>query len=66
FEEKANAENFVIQCRKTGYDDAEILFFTCLMYPVSIGRFASPDKALKQKHEYDSIFGENSMIFKTE
>jgi hypothetical protein len=65
FEEKFNAENFVLQCRKIGYDKAEILFFTDFMYPVSIGRFAMPDEALKQKREYDGKFGENSLIFKT-
>ncbi|MDR1170191.1 MAG: hypothetical protein LBK97_05080 [Prevotellaceae bacterium] len=65
FEEKAAAENFVMQCRKMGYGKAEILFFTGILYPVSIGRFASPDEALVQKREYDSRFGENTLIFRT-
>jgi hypothetical protein len=65
FEEKDNAEKFVLQCRKNGYDNAEILCVTTVLYPVSIGDFASLDEALDKKQEYDSIFEENSMIFKT-
>ncbi|MDR2287179.1 MAG: hypothetical protein LBE04_06860 [Prevotellaceae bacterium] len=62
FEERDKAENFVLQCRKMGYDKAEILSFIGVFYPVSIGKFASPDEAINKKQEYDKIFGENSLI----
>jgi hypothetical protein len=65
FEEKDNAEKFVLQCRKTGYDKAEILPFTDVLYPVSIGKFTSFDEAMNKKQEYDSRFGENSLILYT-
>jgi hypothetical protein len=65
FEDKASAENFMLQCRKIGYDRAEILSMTGILYPVSIGCFASQDEALKIKLKYDSIFKENSLIYKT-
>jgi hypothetical protein len=64
FEEKINAENFVLQCRKMGYDKAEILSVTGILYPVSIGGFTSHDEALGTKHRYDSIYKENSLIYK--
>jgi hypothetical protein len=65
FEEKDNAENFVHQCRKMGYDNAEILSFIGVFYPVSIGKFASHHEAINKKQEYDKQFGENSLIMKT-
>jgi hypothetical protein len=65
FEDRDNAEKFVLQCKKNGYDSAEILFMTNVLYPVSIGVFASRDEALNKKQEYDDWFGEHSMIFKT-
>jgi hypothetical protein len=65
FEEKINAETFVLQCRKMGYDKAEILSATGALYPVSIGSFTSRNEALNTKLKYDSIFGENSFIYKT-
>jgi hypothetical protein len=65
FEEKDNAERFVQQCKKNGYDKAEILYVTNALYPVSIGDYVSPDEALSIKQEYDSRFGENALIFKT-
>jgi hypothetical protein len=65
FEDKINAENFVLQCRQTGYDNAEILSVTGVLYPVSIGGFASQNEALETKLKYDSIFEENSFIYKT-
>ncbi|MDR1583745.1 MAG: hypothetical protein LBS55_10920 [Prevotellaceae bacterium] len=64
FEEKINAENFVLQCKKIGYDETEILYFTDVLYPVSIGKFASLDDALDKKRKYDNQFGENSLIIK--
>jgi hypothetical protein len=65
FEEKDKAGDFVLQCRKMGYDKAEILLFTDVFYPVSIGKFTSPDDAMNKKQEYDKQFGENSLIMKT-
>ncbi|MDR0725088.1 MAG: SPOR domain-containing protein [Prevotellaceae bacterium] len=65
FEEKDNAEKFVLQCKKNGYNRAEILSLTNVLYPVSIGAFASQDEALSKKQEYDERFGENSMILRT-
>jgi hypothetical protein len=65
FEDKINAENFVLQCRQTGYDKAEILSMAGVLYPVSIGSFTSQSEALETKLKYDSIFGENSLIYKT-
>jgi hypothetical protein len=65
FEDRDNAEKFVLQCRKNGYRCAEILFMTSVLYPVSIGVFASRDEALNKRQEYDDRFGENSMILKT-
>jgi hypothetical protein len=62
FEEKDNAEKFVFQCRKNGYDQAEILFLTSVFYPVSIGAFPSQDEALICKQEYESRFGGYSII----
>jgi hypothetical protein len=64
FEEKINAENFVLQCRLMGYDKAEILSMTGILHPVSIGSFASQNEALETKLKYDSLFGENSLIYK--
>jgi hypothetical protein len=66
FEEKENAENFVRQCKKNGYDKAEILCVTTALYSVSIGSFASSDEAATEKRKYDEKFGENSLIIKTE
>ncbi|MDR1593595.1 MAG: hypothetical protein LBS43_03785 [Prevotellaceae bacterium] len=62
FEEKSNAGNFVLQCRKIGCDKAEILSFTDAFYPVSIGKFTSLGEAMNKKQEYDKRFGENSLI----
>ncbi|MDR2027579.1 MAG: SPOR domain-containing protein [Prevotellaceae bacterium] len=64
FEEKDNAEKFVLQCRKIGYDKAELLSVTNVLYTVSIGAFASRDEATEKKQEYDSRFGDNTMILK--
>ncbi|MDR2383107.1 MAG: SPOR domain-containing protein [Prevotellaceae bacterium] len=64
FEEKDNAEKFVLQCKKNGYAHAEILSMTSVLYPVSIGAFVSRDEALNKKQEYDDRFGENAMILK--
>jgi hypothetical protein len=66
FEEKDNAEKFVLQCKKNGYDSVEILSLTDVLLSVSIGAFASQDEALNKKQEYDKRFGENSMIIQTE
>jgi hypothetical protein len=65
FEEKDKAGDFVQQCRKMGYDKAEILPFTDAFYPVSIGKFTSPDDAMNKKQEYDKRFEENSLIINT-
>ncbi|MDR1339409.1 MAG: SPOR domain-containing protein [Prevotellaceae bacterium] len=65
FEEKINAENFVQQCRKTGYGRAEILSMTGILYPVSIGGFSTQNEAMETKLKYDSIYNENSLIYKT-
>jgi hypothetical protein len=65
FEEKDNAEKFVLQCKKNGYAHAEIFSVTSVLYPVSIGAFASCDEALNTKQEYDDRFGESSVILKT-
>jgi hypothetical protein len=62
FEEKDNAEKFVSQCKKNGYDKAEILFLTSVFYPVSIGAFSSQDEALINKQEYECRSGKHSMI----
>jgi hypothetical protein len=64
FEEKNKAVDFVFQCRKTGYNKAEILSFIDVFYPVSIGKFSSFDEAMSEKHKYDEQFGENSLIMK--
>ncbi|MDR3246550.1 MAG: hypothetical protein LBT50_08980 [Prevotellaceae bacterium] len=64
FEEKTNAEYFVVQCKKMGYNDSEILPQTGLLYPVSIGNFTTWDEAVNKKNEYNSKFGENSWILK--
>ncbi|MDR1887041.1 MAG: SPOR domain-containing protein [Prevotellaceae bacterium] len=64
FEEKSNANNFVRQCIKMGYDKSEILPCIGHLHPVSIGNFASHDEALNRKQEYDRRFGENSWIYK--
>jgi hypothetical protein len=64
FEEKVSAENFVQQCRKMGYDKAEILSITGILYPVSIGGFSSQNEAMDTKHRYDSIYSENALIYK--
>jgi hypothetical protein len=65
FEDEDNAAKFVVQCKKNGYAQAEILSMTDVFYPVSIGASASPDEALNKKQEYDQRFGENAMILKT-
>jgi hypothetical protein len=65
FEEKSNAEKFVFQCQKNGYDKAVILSMIGVLYPVSIDSFASYDEALSKKQEYDSRFRDNALIFKT-
>jgi hypothetical protein len=64
FKEKDNAEKFVMQCKKNGYDRAEILSLTNVFYPVSIGAYVSHDEALFQKQEYDRRFGEITVILK--
>jgi hypothetical protein len=64
FEEKDNAEKFVRQCEKNGYDKAEILSATNGLYFISIGVFASRDDALNKKQEYENQFGEYSIILK--
>jgi hypothetical protein len=62
FGEKDNAEKFVLQCKQNGYDKAEILFLTNVFYPVSIGAFSSQNEALNIKQEYETRFGEKSVI----
>jgi len=64
FEEKINAEHFVLQCKKMGYANSGILAQIGLLYPVSIGNFASQDDAMNKKKEYDDKFEENSWILR--
>jgi hypothetical protein len=62
FDEKDEAEKFVLQCKKIGYNKAEVLSMTDLFYPVSIGAYASQDEALNKKQECDSRLRGNSII----
>jgi cell division septation protein DedD len=64
FEEKDKAENLVAKCKKTEYDNAEILSFTEVLYFVSIGKFTSLNEATDKKQKYDKQFGENSLIIR--
>jgi hypothetical protein len=65
FEEKDNAEEFVLHCKKIGYDNAEILCLTTVLYTVTVGAFSSQDEAMTEKQKYDDRFGENSLIVKS-
>jgi hypothetical protein len=64
FEEKLNAENFVLQCKTQGYDKSEILLQIGLLYPVSIGNFATYTEALNKKKEYDEKYDEETWIYR--
>ncbi|MDR2423531.1 MAG: SPOR domain-containing protein [Prevotellaceae bacterium] len=65
FEKKANAEQFVFQCKNRGYAEAKIISRIGELFPVSIGSYASTGEAVKYKNEYNSKYREQAWIYAT-
>ncbi|MDR1896236.1 MAG: SPOR domain-containing protein [Prevotellaceae bacterium] len=65
FEHKANADNFVAQCKKAGYHEAVILSKIGYLFPVAINCFSSLDEALSEQKKYNEIFDDCAWIYRT-
>jgi nucleoid DNA-binding protein len=63
FEDKLNAENFVLQCKTLGYDKSVILSPIGILYPVSIGDFATHAEAVNKQKEYNEKYGDDAWIY---
>lgn len=64
FEEKINADNFVAQCKKEGYDKTQIISKIGDLYPVSISSFATMEEALDFMGKYEEKYDEEAWIYK--
>lgn len=64
FEEKINAENFVAQCKKWGYKNAQILSKISDLYPVSIESFATMSEAVAAQEKYDDKYEEDTWVYR--
>ena len=65
FEEKANADRFVFQCKNRGFAKAEIISRIGRLFPVSIGNYTSQNEAVKLKNEYNVKYHEHAWVYTT-
>jgi hypothetical protein len=63
FEDRMNAERFVVHCKREGYANAVILSRLGNLNPVSIGSFSSREEANSFKREYNDRFMENAWVY---
>lgn len=63
FEDKMNAERFVVHCKREGYPNTGIISKLGNLHPVSIGSFSSREEANTLKREYNDRFMENAWVY---
>ncbi|MDR2466653.1 MAG: SPOR domain-containing protein [Prevotellaceae bacterium] len=63
FEDRMNAERFVVHCKREGYPNAAIIAKLGNLTPVTIGSFSSREEASAFKREYNDRYMESAWVY---